>query len=171
MDHLLAINGSNSSTSIHLELLNLLINKYNVRLNILPIHEYKLPMYDADLEIQDGIPSEIQSILSELKKTNTILLTSPEHNGSVTAYLKSMLDWLSRAELKFLAGKKIFILSTSKGYGGAQSSADHLSFLVKRFGAEEVITLSIPSNGNNTDEYGDFLPEIDTKIKTFIQQF
>lgn len=171
MNTLLTISGSNHSRSIHAELLQLLQSKYNVAFNILPVDEMDLPLFDLDLNFEIGIPKDIQAIHAAIQKADQILFTAPEHNGAVTAFQKSMLDWLSRAELKFLTGKKIFIIGTSKGYGGAQHAIDNLTFFVKRFGASEVHTLSIPSYGFLTQENGDLLEEVDAKINSFISKF
>ena len=168
---LLTINGSNSSASIHLELINILINKYNAPIDLLPIRENQITLYDRDVNNDIGIPAEIKEIFDAIKTETQILIASPEHNGFFTSYLKSILDWLSRVEPKFLTDKKIFILGTSPGRGGAASSIDHLSQLVKRMGATEVVSLSIPSWGYITTEQGDFIPEVDEKIKQFIAQF
>ena len=170
MNNILTINGSNSSVSIHLELINILINKYNAPIDLLPIRENQIQLYDRDVNVE-GIPAEITMIFNAIKDRKTLLITSPEHNGFFTSYLKAILDWLSRVEMKFLADKKIFILGTSSGRGGAAGSIDSLSQLVKRLGATEVVSLSIPSWGHISNEEGDFIPEVDEKIKHFISQF
>lgn len=167
---LMTINGSNSSVSIHLELINILINKYNAPIDLLPIRENQIQLYDRDVNME-GIPTEITTIYNAIKDQKSLLIASPEHNGFFTSYLKAILDWLSRVDRKFLVDKKIFILGTSSGRGGAAGSIDSLSHLVKRLGATEVVSLSIPSWGHITDDNGDFIPEVDERIKQFIAQF
>jgi NAD(P)H-dependent FMN reductase len=56
-----------------------------------------------------------------------------------------MMDWLSRKDVKFLAGKKIFLLSTSSGARGAMSSMEVMKVLLARFGGSIEDTFSLPT--------------------------
>lgn len=171
MNSLLTISGSNHSRSIHAELLKMLQAKYQINLDILPLSEMNLPMFDSDLNFEIGLPEDIKTIHKAIQQADQILFTAPEHNGAITAYQKSMLDWLSRAELKFLTNKKVYIIGTSKGFGGAQHAIENLTFFANRFGAAEVHVLSIPSYGYILNEQGDFTEEVDQKINSFISSF
>ena len=48
-----------------------------------------------------------------------------------------------------MADKKVMLMSTSKGKGGAQSALQVVNKMLPRFGAEVVTTFSLPSYGEN----------------------
>ena len=63
---------------------------------LISLADYPLPLYDGDLEAQDG-PPEIAVKLKQLFGIQQgIFIASPEYNASVTPLLKNTLDWISR---------------------------------------------------------------------------
>ena len=54
-------------------------------------------------------------------------------------------------ELKFLAGKKVLLMSTSPGRRGAASALAYTESVLPRFGAEVVSSFSFPSFNENFD--------------------
>lgn len=57
--------------------------------------DYPLPLFNEDIEHLKTPPAliELRKIFS---KASSILIASPEYNGSFSAALKNLLDWLSR---------------------------------------------------------------------------
>ncbi len=62
------------------------------------------------------------------------------------------MDWLSRNNRNFLATKKIVLLSTSPGKGGASSALQIAQKTLPYFGAEIVATFSLGNYHNYIKE-------------------
>ncbi|HEY9879953.1 MAG TPA: NAD(P)H-dependent oxidoreductase [Leptolyngbyaceae cyanobacterium] len=60
------------------------------------LKDYPLPIYDQDLEDESGIPENATKLKELMKTHHGFLIASPEYNGSVTAALKNLIDWVSR---------------------------------------------------------------------------
>lgn len=176
MKNILGFAGSNSSTSINVQLLNNLMNRlpsdYNRKdINVL---DYDLPFYGEDVEKEQGIPENAEKFAKEIEQYDALIITINEHNGSLSAYFKNLIDWTSRYKHQFLAGKKIFLAAASPGQGGAAASLKYAKTAFTIFGGEVVETLSFPSFYDNFKNgivvNPDLEKEIDSKLNTFAQQ-
>jgi NAD(P)H-dependent FMN reductase len=150
MKNTLAFAGSNSKNSINHQLITYAAG-LSEDIDVLDLREYaSIPMYRFDDEQTQGIPPQIQELYTILKSYKNIILASPEHNGLPPAFLKNILDWLSRTEgEKFFQGKKIVLLSTSPGgYGGANNLIN-LKKIIPYWGADVVATFSLPKFYDN----------------------
>ena len=83
-------------------------------------------MFSEDLEREIKSPEGILFLMDQLAAHEYIFIATNEHNGTVSAFLKNIFDWLSRIELKFLLNKKVFILSTSNGKRGGLGANETL---------------------------------------------
>lgn len=151
MKKIIAFAGSNSSTSINMQLV-----KYagslieNNEVEYLDLRKYDAPIYSADIE-KVGIPQPIKDLVAKLAEADAYIIGTPEHNGSLTAFLKNTIDWASRVEAKFLGGKPVLLLSTSNGKRGAASSLEDLNNKMKYFAGEVAATFSLGSFSENFD--------------------
>ncbi|NNL65665.1 MAG: NAD(P)H-dependent oxidoreductase [Myxococcales bacterium] len=65
---------------------------------VIDLRDHPLPIYDADLEAESGLP-ENASVLRELFRSHqALLIASPEYNSSISPLLKNTIDWVSRSE-------------------------------------------------------------------------
>ncbi|SMD33104.1 NAD(P)H-dependent FMN reductase [Reichenbachiella faecimaris] len=143
MKKIIAFAGSNSSTSINIQLVKYaasLIDQAEVE--FLDLRDYDAPIYSADIE-KEGIPRPIQELVAKLAEADAYIIGSPEHNGSLTAFMKNTIDWASRVEAKFLGGKPVLLLSTSGGKRGAASSLEDLNIKMKYFAGQVAATYSL----------------------------
>ena len=148
---IIAFAGSNSSKSINHQLVTYAATtKPNTK--VIRLTDYKLPMYNIDIEENDGIPNGVQKLDQELAKADAFIISVAEHNGNITAFFKNTLDWLSRNNRNFLEHKKVILLSTSPGKGGAASALQIAQKTLPYFKADVVGTLSIPSFFDNVKE-------------------
>src|SRR4029077_2578513 len=53
-----------------------------------------LPMYNFDLH-QAGFPAPVTRLCERIKVADAVLIATPEHNGSIPAALKNVIDWMS----------------------------------------------------------------------------
>ncbi|SDG74111.1 NADPH-dependent FMN reductase [Psychroflexus sediminis] len=155
MSKITAFTGSNSQTSINDNLLQYALNfikKANV--NYIDLKALDVPMYSETLENSNGIPEDIKNLKSEIKKADALIVAVNEHNGAMSAFFKNITDWLSRSDSEYLKDKPIFLMSTSPGKGGAQSSLEYTTNNFKKFGGNVIHNFSLPSFEENFDENG-----------------
>lgn len=84
------------------------------------LRDYPLPLYDGDLEEQDGIPENALKVRNLLRKNHGILISCPEYNSAISAVLKNMIDWVSRPipgdpPLVAFSGKTAALLAATPG--------------------------------------------------------
>lgn len=77
-----------------------------------------LPLYDGDVEANDGIPAEVEALAALLRGADAIVISTPEYNKNLSGSLKNALDWLSRTRPAPLADKPVAILSAAAGVSG-----------------------------------------------------
>ena len=62
------------------------------------LREIPLPLYDGDMEREQGLPPNAKLFKRILLEHQGMLISSPEYNTAMTAVLKNALDWASRPE-------------------------------------------------------------------------
>lgn len=87
------------------------------------LRDYQMPLYDADLEEQEGMPENARRFKDLMLAHQGLLIASPEYNTSYSAVLKNAIDWASRpypgeGMLAAFNGKVAAIMSTSPGGSG-----------------------------------------------------
>ena len=152
MKKVIAFAGSNSKDSINHELVTAVASNMEAcEITIIRLTNYDIPLYSEDLEKESGIPEGVQLLKAEIQKHHGVLISVNEHNGSVSAFFKNILDWLSRAERKYLEGRKVLVMSTSPGGRGGKSALEYVITNLPRVGATIVSSFSIPSFQENFD--------------------
>lgn len=58
--------------------------------------DFPLPIYDADLEAQSGVPAHAVNLKRMMAAHHGVLLVSPEYNSAPPPLLKNAIDWISR---------------------------------------------------------------------------
>ncbi|MEH2349486.1 MAG: NAD(P)H-dependent oxidoreductase [Nostoc sp.] len=97
----------------------------------LDLRDLPLPLFEEDLEAQEGLPANARTFKDLLISHQGLLIASPEYNSSLTAVLKNAIDWASRpapneAPLAAFAGKVATIMSASPGALGGLRGLVHL---------------------------------------------
>lgn len=145
MAQLLATAGSNSSTSINLQLVRHTLGYFDGHpTDLIDGSRLDIPMYSEDREKQDGFPLAIKELYAQLRACDGLVLSVNEHNSNPSAYTKNLLDWLSRLDRKFMEGIPVLLMSTSGGKRGAQSSREITARMLERFGAEHLVQFGMP---------------------------
>ncbi len=100
--------------------------------------DYPLPLYDGDLEANDGIPENAKKLAHLLNEHDGYFVVSPEYNGSLTPLLKNTIDWISRVpsveDVSPFRGKVAAIGAVSPGGMGGISMLYHLREILVRLG-------------------------------------
>lgn len=146
MKKVIAFAGSNSAHSINAQLVKYVLESCSgVDKKMLNLVDFDIPMYCIDIEQASGIPIDVQLLKTDISRADGVIISVNEHNGTVSAFFKNIIDWLSRADRNFLEGKKLLLISTSPGARGASGALDYVKGTLPRFGATVVENFSFPS--------------------------
>lgn len=153
MKKILAFAGSNSSTSINHQLIAHVTGRITSHeVKVLQLRDFEIPMYSIDLEKERGIPTDIKVLKNLIDEHDALIISVNEHNGTVSAFFKNILDWLSRLDRSFLTGKRILLMSTSPGARGAAAALEYAKHMLPRFGGKVIESFSFPQFKDNLHE-------------------
>lgn len=149
MKKTLLISTSLSSKSINYELLKLIHQFFpnEDEAKLVSIRDFELPIYNEDIEKETGIRENAMKFMQLIKRSDKLIFGIAEHNGSVTAAFKNILDWLSRIneDYRFLSQKEILLVGTSPSPHGAKNALNHAQFLMQALGGEVKGLIPFPS--------------------------
>lgn len=172
MKNILAFAGSNSSDSINKQLATYAANLIDdVKVTVLDLNDFDLPIYSKDLEDKNGIPENAKKFLQYIKESDGLVISLAENNGAYSAVFKNLFDWMSRAEQKTFMGKPMLLMATSPGSRGGASVLAIAKDRFPRHNANIVAEFSLPffndkfSEGKITDS------EFNSKLKEVVEQF
>ena len=148
MKKILAFAGSNNSKSINKTFAKYATNQVDKATEFIDLENYDVPLYGIDFEDKNGIPEATQRLNEKISQFDFIIISSNEHNGAISSFFKNHIDWLSRNDRNFLKDKKLLLLSTSPGRGGAKMSLSYLVEVLPRFGAEVLSHFALASFGH-----------------------
>lgn len=93
-----------------------------VKTQFLSLKDFQIPVYDGDDEEAKGIPEGVLRLGALIQKSDGLIISTPEYNGSIPGVLKNAIDWLSRIKPQPLQGKRLLLLAASPGaLGGVRS--------------------------------------------------
>lgn len=77
-----------------------------------------IPLYDGDVEAQQGIPAPVAALKDAIAAAQGLLLVTPEYNNSIPGVFKNAIDWLSRPSAdiaRVFGGKPVAVIGASPG--------------------------------------------------------
>jgi NAD(P)H-dependent FMN reductase len=98
---ILVIPGSLRTGSLNAKLASVAIAEFaraDVEVTRLSLADYPLPIYDADLESQTGVPANAINLKRMIGAHHGVLLVTPEYNSAPPPLLKNAIDWVSRVQ-------------------------------------------------------------------------
>jgi NAD(P)H-dependent FMN reductase len=101
----------------------------------LDLADYALPIYDGDLEAEQGQPPHALKLRALVRAHDALIIASPEYNGFFSPLLKNTLDWLSRPLLgeerhATFKDKPVLLLATARGDAGGARGLQSLRQLL-----------------------------------------
>lgn len=85
-----------------------------------------VPLYDADMELESGLPAAVQTLQEQLAAADGLLLVTPEYNNGIPGVFKNAIDWMSRGQgLKLFVGKPVAVIGVSPGGFGTILAQNH----------------------------------------------
>lgn len=168
---LLAMPGSARRDSLNRRLLKVLVRgaeKAGAEVTVFDPREHPMPLYDGDLETDEGLPPAAARLQAMFAEHHGLLLATPEYNGFFPPLVKNSFDWLSRPlpdgsgrpGTVHVRGKPAGIVAASPGALGGIRSLQHtrqylsnLGFLVvpEQVGIPKADTL-LDASGALADE-------------------
>jgi chromate reductase len=88
------INGSLRKDSINKQLALAIAKLAAGRLDLTLVDIADLPLYNQDLEA--SFPAAATRVKNEIAAADAVLFVTPEHNRSISAALKNVIDWVAR---------------------------------------------------------------------------
>ena len=80
-----------------------------------------IPLYDADVETEEGIPERVAELKEAIVAADGLLLVTPEYNNSIPGVFKNAIDWLSRPDSdikRVFGGRPVAVIGASPGNFG-----------------------------------------------------
>ena len=80
-----------------------------------------IPLYDADVESEQGIPAPVQQLKDRIAAADGLLIATPEYNNAMPGVLKNTIDWLSRPPSdipRVFRGLPLGFIGATPGMGG-----------------------------------------------------
>lgn len=158
---LLAFDGSGRNGSVNHKLLNNVADEAKaagIEVTVIDLSNYNLPLYNGDLEFDDGLPPAGHELKELFKSHDGFLIASPEYNGSFTPMLKNVIDWVSRPvkgepPLNSFKGKIAGIMSATPGKLGGLRGMIQLNTLL--FGVGTLVLPEIVSVSFSNEAFDD----------------
>ena len=82
--------------------------------------DLRLPLYDGDLEEDDGIPAAVQLLADQIAAADAVVISGPEYNKGLSGALKNALDWVSRTKGSPWRDKPVAIMAATGGRAGGE---------------------------------------------------
>ncbi len=106
---------------------------------LLDLAELGLPLYNGDLEADEGLPAGAARLKELFLAHDGFLIASPEYNGSISPLLKNAIDWASRPvagqpPLVWYAGKVAGLMAASPGALGGLRGLAHVRQILSGIG-------------------------------------
>ena len=82
-----------------------------------------IPLYDGDLEREQGIPDAVRALKSRIVAADGLLLVTPEYNNSLPGAFKNAIDWLSRPAKdidRVFGDRPVALMGATPGRGGTR---------------------------------------------------
>jgi NAD(P)H-dependent FMN reductase len=142
MIKILAFAGSGRKNSVNKKILAIAAKaaqEAGAEVTIVNLEDFDMPIFNEDLEAEQGMPLEAQAFKELLISHDGFLISSPEYNSSYSSLFKNAIDWASRktgeeAPMAAYRGKVAAIMAASPGGLGGMRVLVVLRMLMENLG-------------------------------------
>lgn len=142
MVKILAFSGSARKNSYNQKLVKIAAQgaeQVGADVNIVNLADYPMPLFNQDLEVEQGMPATARAFKELLISHDGFLIASPEYNSAFSPLLKNAIDWASRREgdeppLLAYRNKTAVIMAASPGALGGLRGLVMLRMLLSNIG-------------------------------------
>jgi chromate reductase, NAD(P)H dehydrogenase (quinone) len=136
-----------------------------------------IPLYDADLERDEGIPAAVENLKAAIRDASGVILVTPEYNNGIPGVFKNAIDWLSRPpkEISSVFGDRPFaVIGASPGGFGTNLAQVAWLPVMRTLGVRfwSGGRLQLSRAGDAFDEDGTLADEgVRERLKKFVEGF
>ena len=157
---ILAFAASNSRKSINKQLVvHTAQLMENADVTVLDLNDFEMPIYSIDRENEDGIPQLAYDFRGHILKSEGIIISFAEHNGSYAVAFKNIFDWISRIDKNVWNDNPLLLMATSPGGRGGTTVLETAVGKLKRMTNNKVEHFSLPHFKINFDPEKGILDE------------
>jgi len=174
---LIGVSGSLRAGSFNTALLNAAQGMTPPDVELVAGSIHGIPLYDGDLERDEGIPSAVTALKDLIVGADGLMLFTPEYNNGIPGVFKNAIDWLSRPSSdigRIFGGRPVAVLGASPGgFGTILSQAAWLPVL-RTLGADHWAgeRLMVQRAGSVFNENGELTDEaIARRLSAFVAGF
>lgn len=132
--------GSNAEQSYNRMLLEFIRRHFKTKFELELLEIDEVPMFNQDQDWKESF--QLRLIYNKITRANGVIIATPEHNHTITAALKSVLEWMS-FEVHPFENKPIMIVGASYYDQGTSRAQVHLR---KILDAPGVNAYTLPGN-------------------------
>lgn len=174
--NVLAFAGSTRKDSVNKKLVKeaaVIAKDLGANVTLIDLKDFDMPFFDGDLETNQGMPAKAKELQDLFLRSQVIILSAPEYNGSLSGVLKNAIDWITRklgggSSREAFVGKKFVLLSASPGTMGGARGLGHLRTIIQNIGGNVVQgQVTVPDAYNAFDNEGHLKNE---KVKEELRQ-
>lgn len=160
--------GSLRKASINRKFAEYIVSQLPEDIEVIEINIADLPLYNQDYDEHD-IESYTR-VRKQIGAANAILIVTPEHNRTMPAALKNVIDIGSRPHGKSVwTDKKVAVVTASPGTYGGRSSGLDVRKSMQMLSAQMMISPEVYL-GHATDSL-DENGEVSARTQKFLQKF
>jgi len=173
MQKIIGISGSLRKGSYNTALLRAAAEFAPPTTNVEIVSINDIPLYNGDLEEEQGIPAAVRTIKDQIAVADGLLLVTPEYNNSIPGVFKNTIDWLSRPDSdidRVFGNKAVALMGATPGRGGTRLAQVAWLPVLRTLGARTWSgeQLYVASAGQVFDSAGKLMDE---KIKKLLTAF
>lgn len=137
---------------------------------LIDLADYPMPIYDGDIESENGIPDNALKLKELMKSHHGFLISAPEYNSSISAALKNAIDWTSRpmegeSRLECFVDKVIGLMAASPGGLGGLRGIFHVRDILLNINSIVLPNQFALSGANDAFDEDDNLRDDDKRKK------
>jgi len=128
------------------------LNKKGIDVQLIDLKDWPIHQFDERVNQLPDAQGVLSDMAKAIKTSDSLILVTPEYNGSYSGSLKNFVDCFSKEEF---AGKPIGVATVSTGKMGGIRAAYHLQQVVLGIGGYPISQMLLTAEVlKNTDEEG-----------------
>lgn len=136
----IGIVGSTADISFNRILLKYIQRRFNDKFELQLVEVKDFPLFNQDIPLEE-VPL-VSAVARKIEAADGIIIATPEHNHTISAALKSFLEWMS-SDLHPFDGKPVMVLGASYFTYGSSRAQLHLRQVLDAPGVNAVV---LPGN-------------------------
>ena len=137
----------------------------------------EIPLYDGDVEAEQGIPPAVQQLKDRIAASDGLLIVTPEYNNSIPGVFKNAIDWISRPAAdvpRVFRGRPVAIMGATPGAGATLLSQAAWLPIIRTLGMRPWFEgrVGIPAAGKVFDADGRIADAaLAARVRQFVEGF